>query len=142
MPAHLLAQYEHELHLALVHLKYSAAKVECLPCQDLDEESLETWESFTARFARVVDLFSTRYLRARVHMDDPGFNGTLRDFVDYAEKLKLVNSADRMMKARGLRNSVAHEYGPADFAHFLERVRSESRWLLAELESFLGANPP
>ena len=90
-------EYAKKLKKALEHLRYSHNKVRRLPTDSskLDEEQLETWESFSARFARVVDLFLTKYLRAVVLQDDPGFEGSLRDFVNQAEKIGLIGSAQR-----------------------------------------------
>ncbi|MFH1727494.1 MAG: hypothetical protein ABIA04_03655 [Pseudomonadota bacterium] len=108
----LLKDYARMLSKALQHLEYSYNKVVKLPAdvKNLDEESLETWESFSSRFTRVVDLFLTKYLKARVLVEDPGFDGTLRDYVNMGEKLELVEDADLWMELRELRNISAHEY--------------------------------
>lgn len=97
----------------LDHLDYSYNKVLKLPTdpQKLDEETLETWESFTARLARVVDIFTSKYLRACILIDDPAFEErSLRDCVNQAEKLGMLKSADAWMIARGYRNITSHEY--------------------------------
>lgn len=119
-------QYKQHLLKALGHLEYSYSKVQKLPTKpvSLDDETLETWESFTARFSRVVDLFLTKYVRARVLEDDPGFDGSLRDFVDQGEKLGLIDNADQWMEYRGFRNSIAHDYQEDELQQFLESIRS------------------
>jgi hypothetical protein len=121
----LIDQYKSNLMKALGHLEYSFGKVQSLPTSPdlLDDESLETWESFTARFARVIDFFLTKYMRAVVIKDDPGFTGSLRDIVDQGEKLGLIGHADKWMEYRGFRNSVAHEYQDLEFKIFLESIR-------------------
>ena len=83
-----LAIQKQKLLKALRHLEYSYKKVQNLPenIEKLDEEALETWESFAARFARVAEIFLTRYLRTVALLNDPGFSGTLRDLVNLAEK--------------------------------------------------------
>ena len=80
---------------ALKHLEYSYHKVISLPADvgQLDEESLETWESFAARFARGADIFLSRFVRAYVLINDPSFEGTLRDFVNQGEKLGIIDDA-------------------------------------------------
>ena len=85
----ILKGYGEKLRKALKHLRYSYNKVRCIPADPskLDEEQLAAWESFSARFARVVDLFLTKYLRALVLKNDPGFEGSLRDFANQVEKL-------------------------------------------------------
>lgn len=120
----LIAQYRQSLLKAVAHLEYSYNKVKSLPKDpnELDEETLETWESFTARLARVVDLYTSKYIQARVKQDDPGFEGSLRDFVNQAEKLSLLDSADEWMAARGLRNITAHEYKEDSLKTFFQAL--------------------
>ena len=89
----------------------------------MDDATLETWESFTARFSRTVDLFLTKYLRAVILKEDPGFSGTVRDFVDFAEKLGLLESADQWMEFRGFRNILFYEYEDDDLQQNLEDLR-------------------
>ena len=98
---------------------------------ELDAESLETWESFSARFSRVVDLFLVRFLRTQVLKDDPGFQGSLRDFVDQAEKIQLVSDANRWMQIRGLRNLTAHEYNEKDLHQFFIDLKTATPEVLS-----------
>lgn len=125
-------EYAKKLKKALEHLRYSRDKVRRLPtdASKLDEEQLETWESFSARFSRVVDLFLTKYLRAVVLQDDPGFEGSLRDFVNQAEKIGLIASAQRWMAIRELRNITAHEYAEEELSGYFEQARKLADELL------------
>lgn len=117
--------YGEKLQKSLKHLIYSYNKVQKLTAQVavMDEETLETWESFTSRFSRTVDLFLTKYLRAIVLKEDPGFTGSVRDFADYGEKLGLIESADQWMEFRGFRNIIVHEYEDDDLQQNLEDLR-------------------
>ncbi len=128
----LLSISRQKLLKALRHLEYSYNKIQKLPVDatQLDEESLETWESFSARFARVVDIFLTRYLRAYVLTNDPGFEGTLRDFVNQGEKLGVIEDARAWMSIRELRNITAHDYSENDLTQFFERLKKETPRLL------------
>lgn len=123
---HILREYAKKLEKALGHLRYSYKKVLRLPADSskLDEEQLETWESFSARFARVVDLFLMKYLRSFVLRNDPGFEGSLRDFVNQGEKLRLIPSAERWMAIRELRNITAHEYTEEELTEYLKNLRA------------------
>jgi len=118
---------------ALAHLDYSYKKIVDLPDHpdQLNEETLETWESFAARFCRVADIFLTKYVRAYVLVQDPGFTGSLRDFVNQAEKLGLVDQAEQWMGIRELRNISAHEYTDKDLAAFFKRLKKEAPFLLS-----------
>jgi hypothetical protein len=64
----LLEDQKSRLIKALIHLEYSYNKVNQLPTEpaQLNEETLETWESFVARFSRVADIFLSKYLRTAV----------------------------------------------------------------------------
>ncbi len=107
-----IERYEIQLIKAIGHFEYSLKKVEKLttnPTQQSEDE-LALFESFSSRFSRVVDLFLSKYLKARVKKEDPGFDGTLRDFVNFGEKLGLVEDADTWMSLRELRNIEAHTY--------------------------------
>lgn len=57
-----------KLNKALKHLEYSYKKTVKLPVdtQQLDEEGLEVWESFAARFSRVAEIFLTKYGRVLI----------------------------------------------------------------------------
>lgn len=122
-----------KLAKALNHLQYSYSKIQQLPTDAdlLDEESLETWESFAVRFARVADIFITRYLRTYVLLNDPGFSGSLRDFINQAEKIKLIDNADHWLAIRELRNITAHEYSEDDLTEFFKRLKNECPKLLS-----------
>lgn len=135
-----LNNQKRKLLKALEHLAYSYKKVISLPTQiaSLDEESLEVWESFAARFSRVADIFLTKYLRSLVLANDPGFNGTLRDFVNYAEKLKIIDNADSWMSIRELRNITAHDYSEKDLEQFFSILRRECPRLL-KIKEILNA---
>ena len=125
---------EHKIKLlkAIDHLDYSYHKILQLPVtlNALDEEMLETWESFAARFSRVADIFLTKYIRASVLINDPGFSGSLRDFLDQAEKLGVLEDVNSWMGIRELRNISAHEYTEKDLSIFFERIKQEAPRLI------------
>jgi hypothetical protein len=129
----LLQSQKNKLLKALAHLEYSYHKVQSLPekIEELDEESLETWESFCARFGRVSDIFLSHYIRTAVLMSDPGFSGTLRDFLNQAEKAKIIEDAKTWLAIRELRNIAAHEYSEKETNIFFNRLKTECPRLLA-----------
>jgi hypothetical protein len=118
----LLETYQRKLQKALKHLEYSYNKIHTLPIEaPLDEEKLETLESFTARMARVSDIFITKYLRLVISFEDPAFEGSVRDICNFAEKLNIIDSADLWIEIRNIRNATAHEYEEEDLIKFLQR---------------------
>ena len=129
----LLEQQYQQIQRALLHLKYSYDKVLNLSPdpKNLSTEDLETWEGFIARFARVSDIFLSKYLRTFVLKGDPAFRGSLRDFVDQAEKLGLLDDAEAWMAIRELRNLSAHEYTDEKLLPLFVATRVEAPRLLA-----------
>lgn len=139
LAAQKLIQQE-KLKKALKHLDYSFKKITKLPVdvEKLDEETLETWESFAARFARASDIFLSRYIRTLVLLEDPGFSGTMRDFLNVAEKKGFVDSAKEWLIIRELRNITAHEYSDKDMAAFFMTLRDKCPKLL-DISRLLGS---
>jgi len=125
--AAIVARYHMQLSEALDRFEYSHRKIQSLKTDPalLGDETLETWESFSSRFSRVVDLFLSKYARAKVLENDPGFRGTLRDHVNQAEKLGILTDASEWMALRELRNIEAHTYED-DLERFLEQLRAAS----------------
>ena len=129
----LIDVYQKKLSKALKHLEYSYKKIQnmSLDVDTMDEEVLEVWESFSARFSRVVDLFLMKYVKSVVLKNDPGFQGSLRDFVDQGEKLGIVNNADTWMELRELRNITAHEYTEKELSAFFLKLKELAPQLLS-----------
>lgn len=131
--------YKQDFLEALSTLEYSWAKIKDktipnLVLKNLDE--LESWEAFTARFARTTDIFLSKYIRLLVLHLDPGFRGEMRDYLDMAEKSSLISSADQWMKVRELRNTIAHEYSKEDLQKTLQEVMVLTPFVLEELKRF------
>ncbi len=124
MSEKLLSLYRLKIQKALKHLDYSYQKVQTLSLgSDFSEEELETWESFSARLSRVVDLYLTKYLKLKVKIEDPAFDGSLRDYCNFGEKIGLIDDVEKWMELRELRNSTAHDYTDEDLSRFFERIR-------------------
>lgn len=107
-----------ELSKAYKHLKYSFDKIQTMnldSVSDEDEESLETLESFSSRFARFTDILIAKYFRVLVLEKDPAFRGSIIDILNQAEKYGWINSAAQFKKIRELRNLAAHEYLLKDY---------------------------
>lgn len=122
----LLRDISVRLEKALQHLEYSFNKIKKLP-DDLslmDDEIMETWESFSSRFSRVSDIFIVQFLRTKIAIDEPGFKGSTRDYLNKAEKLNLITNAKTWVTIRELRNVEAHEYNDEDLTAFYNKLKS------------------
>lgn len=140
----LILLYKTDTVDALKTLEYSWTKLknQSLPTKFVDQDGvekynldqLESWEALTARFARVTDIFLSKYIRLLVLELDPGFRGEMRDYLDKAEKTSLISSADQWMKIRELRNKIAHEYTKEDLIITLGDVTKWTPFVLSELK--------
>ncbi len=85
-------------------LKHSFEKLHQKSIIEVSEknlDALEPWEALTARFARVTDIFMSKYLRLKILDLDPAFRGEIRDLLDKAEKSSFISNSDEWMKIRG-----------------------------------------
>ena len=133
VPQALIKDQQQSLQKALKHLHVTYQKIQNLSADvdSLDEETLETWESFAVRLTRAADLFLSRYLRSIILFDDPGFSGSFRDFLNRGEKIDLIDASEPWLKIRALRNVVVHEYNDADLESFYKTLRELAPTVLA-----------
>ena len=129
----LLSDIKAKLLTSIKHLEFSYHKVLHMSSNvlEMDDETMETWESFSARFSRTSDVFLSRLLRTVILSGDPGFEGTLRDYVNKAEKLGLIEDAAVWMEIRELRNVTAHDYNETKLSQIYERIRELAPTLIA-----------
>ena len=130
--AQAVAQTELQLSKAISRLESSLKKTESLGTdpRTLGDEQLEQWESLLARFARAVDLFSSKYLRLKVLLEEPGFRGSPRDLLNQAEKQGVIDSAERWFELKELRNRQAHDYEDEALQGLFKAIREESKYVL------------
>jgi uncharacterized protein YutE (UPF0331/DUF86 family) len=95
----------------------------------LSEDRLESFEALTARFARLSDLLVQKALRTMDSMDLE-YPGTIRDRINRAEKRGIIESSEKLVMIRMLRNEIAHEYSPEGVLEIFENVLSLTPELL------------
>jgi len=78
----------------------------------------------------VIDIFLTKYIKLKVLINDPGFDGTLRDYLNHAEKMRILNEPEKWMALRELRNIQAHDYTEDDLERFLTSLELESEFVI------------
>lgn len=108
----ILINNQSKLLASLIRVEQSYLKIKEInwKIEELEDDELEHWESYTSRFSRTIDLFLSKYIRSYLAYKDPGFKGTLRDYLNKMEKLGLINSSESWIELKELRNSQAHEY--------------------------------
>jgi hypothetical protein len=84
-------------------------------------EELDKFESLTSRFARTSDIIIRRIFRLidKIELED---EGSVRDRINRAEKYHLIQSAERFIEIRKLRNDISHEYISTDIEEIFEKV--------------------
>jgi hypothetical protein len=93
-------------------LLYSFNKCSAIGIKETYEpEELESFESFTGRFARLSDILIQKIFRLVDELDLDS-QGTIRDRINRAEKKELIASSDVFVEIRMVRNDIAHEYLP------------------------------
>ena len=119
----LKAQSAEALKKAREHLVYSFRKVQKISLsRELTEEELETFESFSSRFARFSDMIISKHLRRMALEKDPAFRGSVIDLLNQAEKFGWIESAETWKRIRQLRNVAAHEYEAEDYKKLYQEL--------------------
>lgn len=100
---------------------------------DYSFEEMETFDSLAAKFGRAADIFTQKVLRSiwiLLHENHLPFI----DMMNKAEQIRLIDSAEKMIEIRDLRNQIAHEYIPEAIQELIPLVIS----LTADLEKNIG----
>lgn len=74
-------------------------------------EEMESIDSLTSKFSRTSDIFTQKVLRGAWALLHEPYEPFI-DFLNKAEKLNIIHSADELLNIRDLRNQIAHEYLP------------------------------
>lgn len=88
----------------------------------LSPSQLESWEAFSARFARASDLLIQKVFTTvfRLLKEPPA---TIIDRIQRAEKPGLIMNADLLLEIRDVRNQIAHEYAEEDLIEVFKSAR-------------------
>lgn len=115
-------------------LVYSFNKCNAIGIKETYEpEELESFESFTGRFARLSDILIQKIFRL-VDELDLDTQGTIRDRINRAEKKELIVSSDIFVEIRMVRNDIAHEYLPEAIHDIFGKVLTLTPHLLNGVE--------
>ncbi|MDD2365369.1 MAG: hypothetical protein PHN84_04325 [Desulfuromonadaceae bacterium] len=118
-------------------LVYSFNKCSAITIKEAYEpEELESFESFTGRFARLSDILLQKVFRL-LDILDLDSQGTIRDRINRAEKKELIDSAEIFIEIRMIRNDIAHEYLPEEIRDIFEKVLLLTPHLLDSVERTL-----
>ncbi|MBP9680756.1 MAG: hypothetical protein KBD76_05090 [Bacteriovorax sp.] len=128
-------QISNQLKKSKKHFNYSFNKIITYDLSkgldSLNEEELESLESFVSRFARISDIVIQKYFRILAMEKDPAYQGSVVDLLNFAEKWNWIQSAADWIRIRELRNLIAHEYSMDDFVSLYEDLKTLTPVILA-----------
>ncbi len=124
MNASLVGSYYSKIVRSLKYLRYTYQRVRQMPMDPafMNDSEKEAWDGFVTRFARSSDLFLSKFIKAYVRADDPAFDGSFRDHLNRAEKLRLIDSIEPWIEIRELRNVFFHEYSDSVLKMIFEKM--------------------
>jgi hypothetical protein len=128
------------LQLAEEQLDYSHLQLQNVnPDVELNNIDLVQIEAYTARFARVLDIYTQKILKTIDVLEGYG-GGSLRDILNRSEKAGIIDSANYLLSCRILRNEIAHDYIPNQQRKIFVDVRdkyTELKSAIQQTRSFL-----
>jgi len=107
-----------EEQLDYSHLQLQKVSLEV----DFSDEELVQMEAYTARFARVLDIYTQKILKTIDILEGYG-DGSLRDILNRCEKAGIIGNANDVLSWRILRNEIAHDYIPSQQRKIFFEVR-------------------
>ena len=119
-------------------LKYSYDKCRNIKVKPgLTYEEMESFEALASRFARLSDIIIQKIFRL-LDMLNLESSGTVRDRINRAEKMGVIESADKFIEIRILRNEIAHEYKSDTIYDIFVQVMESTPTLLKSVDTILA----
>ena len=126
--------------MAKEQLDYSHLQLQNVSLEvDFSDEELVQMEAYTARFARVLDIYTQKILKTIDILEGYG-DGSLRDILNRCEKAGIIGDANDVLSWRILRNEIAHDYIPSQQRKIFFEVRdrySEIKNAINQTHSYL-----
>ncbi len=120
----------HYLQMAVDQLVYSNNQLRNAEMHDsFGDEELIQMEAYTARYARVLDIYTQKILKTIDILEGYG-DGSLRDILNRCEKSGIISNANKVLTWRILRNEIAHDYIPNQQRKVFFEVREHYAGLL------------
>lgn len=77
---------------------------------------MEPYDALTGRFEKLTETIFGKLFKSIEIFERGESSGTLRDKLNFMEKLDLISDIDSWMSIRSIRNRIAHEYDAHDVA--------------------------
>jgi len=102
--------------------------------QDISEEGMDAFESFTSRFSRTSDLLFNKVFRSIAYLEE-GEQMSWLDVIFLMEKINVIDSAEDARLIKELRNDIVHEYVLKDLIPLFDEVLKKCPLLLQYSEN-------
>ena len=90
-------------------------------------------EAYTARFARLLDIYTQKILKTIDILEGYGA-GSLRDILNRSAKSGIISSEIDLLNWRILRNEIAHDYIPSEQRRIFFEVKQISSHLIHSIK--------
>ena len=132
--SYLLANVE-TLKKSVAHLEESYKKCKKIGLKNnYTADEAESFEAYTARFARTVDIFTQKTLKSLpLVLREEAV--TFIDRINFAEKIGAIDSSDQLKIFRDLRNEIAHDYALSDISEIHRKVMEQTDGLILEINN-------
>ncbi len=104
--------------------------------EEVSDDELKELESLSARFARVVDLFTHKVLKTFYIVTGEELL-TFNDRINFAEKIGLIGSAREWIVIRSVRNQIVHDYVEEDLVLHHEQILDLSKVVDTDMKTFV-----
>lgn len=131
----LLRQYRDKAKKALELYLHSARRVSSFDLNVLKTpEDLEPYDALAGRFERAVEITLNPLLKSIELAETGASSETIRDKLNLAAKLNLIDDVDLWLEMRAVRNRIAHDYLPERIQTVQDLLRTRYR---EEIEKFI-----
>jgi uncharacterized secreted protein with C-terminal beta-propeller domain len=120
---------EDALRIAKIHLERLQKAREEMEIKNIDTMDIQDFENiklvdaFVFRFMKLQDFIGEKLFKVfLIKTGDFKDNMSLVDILDKLEKLEIIDSTEKWMKVRKLRNKIAHEY-PDEQEQVIEDIK-------------------
>lgn len=120
--------------LALKQFEYSMNTCSSFNLEfEFSETDLEKMEAYTARFARLLDIYTQKILKTIDVLEGYGI-GSLRDILNRSAKSGIIRNEIDVLHWRILRNEIAHDYIPSEQRRIFFEVKQISTQLMESIK--------
>ena len=120
--------------LALKQFEYSMNACSSFNLEvEFSEPDLEKMEAYTARFARLLDIYTQKILKTIDILEGYGA-GSLRDILNRSAKSGIISSEIDLLNWRILRNEIALDYIPSEQRRIFFEVKQISSHLIHSIK--------